>query len=75
MKEFDSNNIPLHLLDKAREISNYMDTQGYVTWELGNICSRNFADKVRVYEDYFKFRDESELNKNIGIAKKFLEDL
>lgn len=55
--------IPRHLLEYAREISLWMDRNGHVKWEMGKICSRNFADQVKVYEDYFKFRKECPDNK------------
>jgi len=63
--ECDPSHIPLHLLDKAREISNYMEEQGFVNWELGTICSRNFADKVRVYEDFFEFVKEEKAKRQL----------
>ena len=52
-------NIPKHIMDKASEITRYMEEQGIVIWELGGICSRNHADKVRVYERFFEFKKEN----------------
>jgi len=48
-------------MEKAREITRFMEEQGIVSWELGGICSRNHADKVRVYEQYFEFKKENKL--------------
>ena len=51
--------IPKDIIDKASEITRYMEEQGIVSWELGGICSRNHADKVRVYERFFEFKKEN----------------
>ena len=58
MNEFDVDIFPPDIMEKAREITRFMEEQGIVSWELGGICSRNHADKVRVYERYFEFKKE-----------------
>jgi len=47
--------IPYHIVEKAVEISKYMRENNYTTWELGDICSRNHADAVRVYKNALDF--------------------
>ena len=59
--DLDNQSLPLHLVDKASEICNYMSEQGYINWELGGLCSRNYADKVRVYESFLDFVREKKL--------------
>jgi hypothetical protein len=61
MNEFDMDIFPPDIMEKAREITRFMEEQGIVSWELGGICSRNHADKVRVYERYFEFKKENKL--------------
>jgi hypothetical protein len=61
MNEFDVDIFPPDIMEKAREITRFMEEQGIVSWELGGICSRNHADKVRVYERYFEFKKENKL--------------
>jgi hypothetical protein len=61
MNEFDMDIIPPDIIEKAREITRFMEERGYVNWELAGICSRNHADKVRVYERYFEFKKENKL--------------
>jgi hypothetical protein len=56
--DLNLNDIPLHIMDKANEICDFMQNLGYVNWELGGLCSRNHADKVRVYEGFFEFIKE-----------------
>lgn len=51
----DNPEIPLDILDAARKISNYFNSQGIVKWELLDICSRNHADQNRTYSSYFEF--------------------
>lgn len=55
-KNFDTIPIPEEILDAALLLGDYFAQNNIVSWELCNVCSRNFADKVRVYEDLFKFK-------------------
>jgi hypothetical protein len=52
----DLDHIPPHIMEKAVEISRFMQQRGHVTWALGDLCSRNHVDKLKVYEDYFEFK-------------------
>jgi hypothetical protein len=63
--DLDNERLPIHIIDKAYQICNYMSEQGYVNWELGGLCSRNCADKVRVYEDFVNFINEKDFNLNV----------
>lgn len=50
--------IPPDILEAARKVSNYFNSQGIVKWELLDICSRNHADQNKVYSNFFEFREK-----------------
>lgn len=52
--QFD--HLPKDVLAAVRLLNEYFTAQNIAVWELGSVCSRNFADKVRVYERYFEFK-------------------
>lgn len=37
-------NPPIHVIDAAEVVSNYMKKHGYKHWQLLDVCSRNFAE-------------------------------
>lgn len=54
--------IPQEIINAANKIDAWMKTRSIEKWELGNICSRNFAVKVakteRMLADIFYMLDK-----------------